>query len=110
MARTRKITAYEMILNGGLVNFRRAVRHAARYGTACSALREELGRLPTLQEYWEFEGLSRAQAFREQQAWQRCVGKELSVLDVVSEDALAAKGFSEEQREDAIAAWLAKPS
>jgi hypothetical protein len=103
MARTKRVTAGEMIVSGGLLNFTRAVRHASRYGLAAEAL----GHLPDLDEYREFIGISRAQAFREQQAWRRCVG-DLGVLDVVSEEALASRGFTEQEREEAIAVWLAK--
>jgi len=99
----KKMTAHRMILNGGLLNFRRAVRHAARYGAACSM--ERPPRLLTLAEYWQVTGLSRAQAFREQQAWRACCGS-LSVVEVVSEEALRKKGFTEEQREDVIAREL----
>jgi len=97
------MTAHQMILNGGFLNFRRSIRHAARYGSACSMAKPP--RLLTLAEYWEATGLSRAQAFREQQAWRKCCG-ELSVLEVVSSEALRKKGFTEEQREDVIAREL----
>lgn len=97
----RKMTAHRMILSGGFLNFRRAVRHAARYGSACAVA----GRPLTLAEYWDVTGLSRAQAFREQQAWRACCG-DLSVLEVVSEKALRSKGFSEAQREEVIAREL----
>jgi hypothetical protein len=102
MPRRKKMTANEMIRNGGMGNFRRAVRHAARYGKAC----RETGRLLDLQEYIEASGLSQAQAYREQAAWRSCCG-ELSVLEVVSSDALEAKGFTDAQREDVIARSLA---
>ena len=103
MPRRKRMTASQMILNGGLLNFRHAVRHAARYGSACSAE----GRLLTLAEYQEVTGLSRAQAFREQKAWRACCGS-LSVLEVVSEEALRDKGFTEDEREEVIARELAK--
>lgn len=98
----KKMTAHRMILNGGVLNFRRAIRHAARFGAACSME----GRLLTLVEYQDVTGLSRAQAYREQQAWRACCG-ELSVLEVVSEEALRQKGFTEEEREEVIARELA---
>lgn len=97
----KKMTAHRMILNGGLLDFRRSVRHAARFGAACAME----GRLLSLPEYWEVTGLSRAQAFREQQAWRACCG-DLSVLEVVSEKALRQKGFTEAQREEVIAREL----
>lgn len=102
----KKVTASSMILRGGLMNFRRSLRFASRYGLAVDALHDELGRLPTLSEYQDFMGLSRAQAFREQQAWRKCVGPDLGVLDVLSAEALANKGVTEDEREDAIARWL----
>lgn len=98
----KKLTANEMIRSGGLLNFRRSLRHASRYGQAC----ELAGRLLTIEEYGEFVGLSRSQAFREQAAWRACCGR-LSVFEVVSTEALAKRGFSEEQREDVIARELA---
>lgn len=101
MARRARITANEMIRKGGLLNFRRALRHASRYGMACEAA----GRLLTLDEYRDVAGLSRSQAFREQAAWRACCG-DLSVVEVVSMDALASRGFSEEDREDWIARQL----
>lgn len=100
--RRAKMTAHRMILNGGFLNFRRAVRHAARYGAACSME----GRLLTLDEYWQTTGLSRSQAFREQQAWRACCPG-YSVLEVVGEEALRGRGFTEAQREEVIARELA---
>lgn len=101
--KTRKtLTAGEMIANGGLTNFVRAVRFAARYSEACDAL----GKLCTLEEYQACRGMSRSQAFREQRAWRACAGEGLTVLDVVSESALGHKGWTEEQRTDAIGRWL----
>lgn len=102
MPRRKRITANEMIRSGGLLNFRRAVRHAARYGKACG----EAGRLLGVEEYAEWVGLSRSQAFREQAAWRACCG-DYSVVEVVSTEALASKGFTEEQREELIARELA---
>jgi uncharacterized protein YjiS (DUF1127 family) len=102
MARRKRITANEMIRNGGLLNFRRAVRHASRYGRAC----REAGQLLTLDEYRDWMGLSRSQAFREQAAWRACCG-DFSVVEVVSTEALESKGFTEEQREELIARELA---
>jgi len=100
----QKVTAGTMIANGGLTNFVRAVRFAARYGEAVEAL----GKLCTLEEYRVFRGMSPAQSFKEQQAWRRCVGRDVSVLDVVSDAALAKKGFTEQQRVDALAKWLSR--
>ncbi len=97
-----RISTNEMIRNGGLFNFRRAVRFAARYGQACDLA----GRLLTIEEYGEFVGLSRSQAFREQASWRACCGK-VSVLEVVSAEALRSRGFSEAEREEAIARELA---
>jgi hypothetical protein len=92
-----------MIRNGGLLGFRRAIRHASRFSAEC----DRAGRLLTLAEYQEAVGLSRSQAFREQASWRLCVGGDFGVLDLVSEDALRKKGWTEEQREDAIARGLA---
>lgn len=100
--RRAKLTANEMIRNGGLLNFRRSLRHASRYGQACDLA----SRLLTIEEYGEFVGLSRSQAFREQAAWRACCGR-LSVVEVVSSEALEIRGFTEEQREDVIARELA---
>jgi len=102
MPRRKRLTANEMIRNGGYFNFRRAVKHASRYGSACSVA----GRLLTLQEYITVTGLSQAQAYREQQSWRACCGS-LSVLEVVSEDALADRGFTDGEREEVIAKELA---
>jgi hypothetical protein len=102
MPRRKRMTAAQMLLSGGYLNFRRAVRHAARYGAACSVE----GHLLTLDEYWALTGLSRSQAFREQAAWRACCGS-LSVLEVVSESALAEKGFTEQEREEVIVRQLA---
>jgi len=102
MPRRKRVTANEMIRNGGLINFTKAVAYAAQYGTACS----EAGRLLTPDEYGEWVGLSRSQAYRQQRAWRACV-PDHSVLEVVSEEALTARGFSEDQREEVIARELA---
>jgi hypothetical protein len=91
-----------MIVRGGLRNFQGALRFAARHGEACGGL----GHAPTIKEYQEFHGLSQAQAYRDWQAWKRCVPG-LSVYEVVSDEALEEKGLSEADREDAIARWLA---
>jgi hypothetical protein len=96
------VTAGEMVARGGFANFVRAVRFAARYSEACDAV----GHLCTLKEYQEARGMSRAMAFREQQAWRRCVGPDLEVLDVVSAAALDKKGWTEDERSDAIARFL----
>ena len=103
----KKVTASSMILRGGLMNFRRSLRFASRYGLAVDALHKELGRLPTLAEYQDFMGLSRAQAFREQQAWRACCG-DVTVLEAVSGAALEQKGWTEDEREDAIARWFSR--
>jgi hypothetical protein len=100
--RRKKVTAHSMILSGGVLNFRRAVRHAARFGAACS----EAGRLLTFAEYVDRGWVSRAQAYKDLAAWRACCG-ELSVLDVVSSDALDSRGFTEEEREEVIARQLA---
>ncbi len=102
MAKGPKVTAATMILAGGFLNFRRSVRYAARYGHACGAL----GRPPNLEEYRLFHGMSLSQAYREQAAWRACVG-DLLIYDLVNKDAWADKGFTEQQREDAVARWLA---
>lgn len=101
--RRKKVTANEMIVRGGFRNFRSALRFAARHGEACAGL----GHVPTIKEYEEFHGLSRAQAYRDWQAWRKCVPG-FSVLEVVSDEALQYRGLSEEDREDAIARWLAE--
>lgn len=106
MAEKAKVTAAEMVRNGGLTNFRRAVRFAARYGQATSALAPKLGRAPTINEYRDWYGMSEAQAFKEQAAWRRCMGDGRTVLDVVSEEAWAKKGLTEEQRAESIAVFL----
>lgn len=100
-----RLTAGGMILRGGLLNFRRSVRHAARYSAACSTTRPR--RLLTLEEYQEVTGLSRAQAFREQQAWRACCG-DVTVLEAVSGAVLEDKGWTEDEREDAIARWFSR--
>lgn len=102
MARRKKVTLGEMIRTGGWLNTRTALRYASRFGMAC----EGLGRVPTAEDYAEFHGLSRAQAFRDQKAWRLCVPG-YSVLEVVSSDALSARGLSEADREEAIASELA---
>lgn len=102
MPRRKKITANEMIANGGYFNFRRAIKHAARYGRFC---RLE-GHLLTIPEYMEASGLSQAQAYRELQSWRACCGT-ATVLEVVSTEALEAKGFTDSEREEVIARELA---
>lgn len=98
----KKVTAASMILNGGVRNFRFALRYASRFGTAAEAL----GHAPSIVEYREFHALSQAQAYRDWKAWKLCV-PEFGVLEVVSDEALAARGLSEEDREDQIARWFA---
>jgi hypothetical protein len=102
-----RLTAGGMILRGGYLNFRRAIRHAARYSAACELARPR--RLLTLAEYQEATGMSRSQCFREQQAWRACCG-DVTVLEAVSGAALEAKGWTEDQREEAIALWFARAS
>lgn len=103
MPRRKKVTVAEMIRRGGLINFRAALRYASRFGLACEAL----GHPPTIKEYQEFHGLSQAQAYRDWQSWRKCVPG-YGVLEVVSDEALAKRGLSESDREDAIARELAK--
>lgn len=100
--RKRKVTLPEMVRAGGWRNTRQALRYASRFGQAA----EGLGHVPTIAEYMEFHGLSRAQAFKDQKAWRTCVPG-YGVLEVVSAEALAERGLSEEDRESAIAEWLA---
>lgn len=100
--RRRKVTAAEMIVRGGLRNFRSALRYASRFGEACGGL----GHPPSIEEYQDFHALSRAQAYRDWQAWKRCV-PEYGVLEVVSASALEYRGLSEADREDYIARELA---
>jgi hypothetical protein len=101
--RKKKPTLGGMILAGGWHDTRVALRYASRYGLAC----EGVGHAPSIEEYRSFHGLSRAQAYKDWKAWKRCVG-EVSPLEVVSDEALAERGMSESDREDAIARWLAK--
>ena len=100
----KKITAGSMIRRGGMTNFARAIRFAARYGEAVDAL----GSLCTLQEYRDFRGMSEAQMWRELRAWRACV-PDYTILEVLSEMALKKKGLTEEDRIAAIADWLSKP-
>jgi hypothetical protein len=102
MVRRKRLTANEMIRAGGFLNFRRALKHASRYGQACDIA----GKLLTLPQYQEMVGLSRAQAFREQAAWRACCGS-YSVAEVVSTEALTKRGFTEAEREALIAEELA---
>lgn len=102
--RRRKVSLGRMIVAGGWHSTRVALRYASRYGLACEAL----GHAPSIAEYQEFHGLSRAQAYKDWKAWKSCVGEDLSVLDVVSDKALGIRGLSEADREDAIARWLAE--
>lgn len=78
------------------------MRYASRFGLACEAL----GHAPTIKEYQEFHGLKHAQAYRDWRAWRKCVPG-YGVLEVVSDEALKARGLSEIDREDAIARELA---
>jgi len=100
--RRKKVTAGQMIARGGFRNFRGALRFASRHGEACGAL----GHVPTIREYQEYHGLSQAQAYRDWHSWKACVPG-FSVLEVVSTEALTRRGLSEEDREEAIARWLA---
>jgi len=94
-------TAVEMIVNGGFLNFNRAVRFAARYGAEC----RKAGDVLTITEYAKKVGMTREHCYREQRAWRQCVGN-LNVMEVINEEALAAKGLTEDQREAAIARQL----
>lgn len=100
--RKKKPTLGAMIVAGGWHDTRVALRYASRYGLAC----EGLGHAPSIDEYASFHRLSRAQAYKDWKAWKRCVG-DVSPLEVVSDEALAQRGMSESDREDAIARWLA---
>jgi len=102
MPRRKKVTVGQMVVNGGWRSTRQALRYASRFGTAC----EILGHPPTIEEYQDVHGLSRAQAFRDQKAWRTCVPG-YSVLEVVSDDALRQRGLSPEDREELIARELA---
>lgn len=104
MAQRKKMTASRMILNGGVLNFRRAIRHAARFGAECRAA--DPPRLLTMPEYIEASGMSRAGAYKALTAWKACCG-DLSVLDVVSLEALQSSGFTDDEREEVIARELA---
>lgn len=104
MARRRTLTAKEMIERGGYANFIRAVRFSARY----SGVAQELGHLPTLIEYQQARGMSVAQAYREQKAWRDCVGDDTTLLETIADKTIADGGWSEADREDAIARWLVK--
>lgn len=97
------MTLGQMVARGGWRNARVALRYASRFGLATEAL----GHAPSVQEYQDFHGLSQAQAYRDLQAWKKCVPG-FGVLEVVSDEALAARGLKEEDREDAIARWLAE--
>jgi hypothetical protein len=59
----------------------------------------------TMTEYAKVVGISRGHAFREQKAWRACCG-DVSVFDVLSEEVWANAGWSEDQREAAIAREL----
>jgi len=101
--RKKRVTLGQMIVAGGFHDTRVALRYASRFGLAC----EILGHAPTIEEYQEVHGLSRAQAYKDWKAWKRCVGG-YSVLEVVSTEALEARGLTEADREDAIARELAE--
>jgi hypothetical protein len=94
-------SATEMIVKGGFLNFNRAVRFAARYGAEC----RKAGDVLTITEYAKAVGMTRAHCYREQQAWRKCVGN-FTVQEILSEEALAGKGLTEDQREAAIAREL----
>jgi hypothetical protein len=91
----------EIIIRSGFLNLRRSVKYAAKYSKAC----DKAGRLLTLQEYWEATGLSRAQAYREQDAWRKCFGDD-TLLEVVTKEAIRSKGWSLQEREAAILRWF----
>jgi hypothetical protein len=95
-------TAVEMIKAGGLRNYRRALKFVARYSHEST----KAGRLLTLKEYMAARGLSPAMAYKEQQAWRACVGPDVTLLEIVSEAAMKDKGWTEDQREQAIAVFL----
>lgn len=97
------MTLGQMVMRGGWRTARQALRYASRFGLAAEAL----GHPPTISEYREFHGLSQAQAYRDLQAWKRCVPG-YTVLEVVSDEALAQRGLKEGDREEAIAEWLAE--
>jgi hypothetical protein len=94
-------TRAEMIEAGGFLNFVRAVRFASRYGVEC----RKAGRILSMVDYAEARGMNKSQAFREQQAWRKCVGN-VSVFEVLSEGVLSKHGYTEDQREAAIAREL----
>jgi hypothetical protein len=96
-----------MILRGGFVNFRTAVRHAARYSAACEAAHPR--RQLTFAEYQEATGLSRSQCYRELHAWHACCGY-VNVLEAVAGAPLQQKGWNKDEREDAIARWFSRPT
>lgn len=91
----------EIIIRAGYLNLRRSVRYAAKH----SKYSTEAGHLLNLREYMEASGLSPAQAFREQQAWRKCFGDD-TLLEVVHREAIASKGWTEEEREAAILRWF----
>jgi len=101
MPRRKRVTLGQMIVSGGWRETRQALRYVSRYGLACQAL----GHPPTIEEYRQFHGLSQAQAYRDQQSWRKCVPG-FTVLEVVSSEALASRGLTEEEREDLIAREL----
>ena len=104
-SKAHPLSTKSMIERGGLVNFFRAVRYAARY----SEVADVLGHLPTLYEYQEARGMSRSQAFREQRAWRACVGRDgPSLVEFLPVEAFAKKGWTESERMDAIARWLSE--
>jgi hypothetical protein len=96
-------TAAEMIKQGGWYNFRSCLKFVSRYAKAC----DELGHLITVGEYRNWSGVSRAQAYKDLAAWRACMG-DVSVLEVLPEGGKwLARGWTEEQRRDAIALfWM----
>src|SRR5580692_464124 len=98
MAARKGPTANEMIRNGGIANFVRAVRYAARYSDLCS--KQVPPKLLTLREYRDAAGVSKQHWFREQKAWRACVGSDVSILELVSEAGMKDRGWTEAERED----------
>jgi hypothetical protein len=93
-----------MIARGGWLNFIQAVRHVARYSHAC----DKAGELLSWKQYIAKSGRSMAQVYRDRVAFRACCGEEVDVLDVLATAGLIKKGWTEEQREEAIARTLAE--
>jgi hypothetical protein len=95
-----------MIEAGGLINFVRAVRFAARYGAACRDAKKagEISPL-TITEYAKRVGMTRDHCYREQRAWRSCCG-DVNVLEVIAEEMWTRHVYSLDQVEAAIARQL----